>query len=96
MLPVEQKEKYLRCLDVVVEVVTESLDVGDAIVAALGGQVSREQNYIASVEAKYCCMGGILTECDVAHLALACVLHARNTLQLKWGSVAEEHLRRIL
>ncbi len=30
--------------DMVVEVITESLDVGDVFVAALGSQVSREQN----------------------------------------------------
>lgn len=30
----------------VVEVVTEGLDVGDVVVAALGGQVSGEQNYM--------------------------------------------------
>jgi len=70
--------------------------VGDAFVAALEGQVSREQNYTASVGVAHCCMGDIITESDVAHLALARVLHTGNTLQLKRGSVAEEYLRRIL
>lgn len=39
---------YLRGLNVVVEVITESLDVRNVVVAALGGQVSRKQDYILS------------------------------------------------
>ena len=35
---------HLGGLDVVVEVVTECLNVGNILVAALGGQVSREQH----------------------------------------------------
>lgn len=32
----------------VVEVITEGLNVGNVVVAALGGQVSRKQDYILS------------------------------------------------
>lgn len=35
---------HFRCLDVIMEVVAEGLDVGDTIITALGCQVSREED----------------------------------------------------
>lgn len=35
---------HFRCLDVIMEVVAEGLDVGDTIIAALRCQVSREED----------------------------------------------------
>lgn len=39
------RESYLRCFDVVMEVITENLDVGNVLIASLWGQVAREQDY---------------------------------------------------
>lgn len=38
-------EAYLRCFDVVVEIVAEGLNVGDVCVAALRSEVAREKDY---------------------------------------------------
>lgn len=38
-------EAYLRCFDVVVEVVAEGLDVRDVCIAALRSEMAREKNY---------------------------------------------------
>lgn len=85
----------------VVEIVTESLDVGDVFVAALRGQVSGEQHYevivrdnpIHLVASK---SFSSLTKGDVAHLTLAHILESRNSLELERGVTAEENLGRIL
>lgn len=37
---------YLGSFDVVMKVVTEGLNVGNVVVAALGSKVSGEQNYM--------------------------------------------------
>jgi hypothetical protein len=47
-----EEETHLRSLDVVVEVVTEGLDVGNAVGAALWRQVTRKQDCFMSVVAK--------------------------------------------
>jgi hypothetical protein len=45
-------EAYLGRLDVVMEIVTEGLDVRDIFVASLRSQVSREKDYELSIKAR--------------------------------------------
>jgi hypothetical protein len=39
------QKTYLRSLDMVMEVVTEGLNVRDNLISSLAGQVSREEDY---------------------------------------------------
>lgn len=83
-------------LDVVVEVVAEDLDMGDVFVAALGSQVTGEENCLVSIDHAGARPFGGRTKSDIADLVLGTLLEARHALQLQGRVVPEEHLGSVL
>lgn len=91
---------YFRSFDVIVEVITEGLDMRNAIVAALRGQVSRKENYAMiskHVPLQYPSTGNReSTKSNITVLPVAWVLQSWNSLKLEGRVVSEEYLRGIL
>jgi hypothetical protein len=85
----------LGCLDVVMEIISEGLDMRDNLLAPLVRQMAGKENYncqpvsllVAECEQ---------TECDVANLAGARVVYTRDALELEGRIITEEHLWSVL
>lgn len=85
----------LRCLDVVVEIITKSLDVRNDIGHSLRSKVSREEDW---ENISLCALAEQRprTKSDVADLSSSSVSDTWNILQLKGWIVPEEDLRGVL
>lgn len=94
---IEAWKFYLRCLDMIMEVVTEGLDMGDVLVAALWCEMAREKNYRASVvEQNTRDQTECLTKCDITDFTISSILKTWNSCQFQREIVPEEHLGCVL
>ena len=81
----------------VVEIVTEGLDVGDTCVTALGSQVTREKNYAElATTGNPVEMRETNTESNVTHFSFTRIVDTRHSFQLQWRVVPEQHLGGVL
>ena len=88
--PEESLMRYLRGLDVIVEVIPEGLDVGDVFGTALTCQMAGEEYCAEQSDLSSSWQSTpIRTKCDEAQLAFLGLLDARYVLQLE-GRVASE------
>ena len=87
---------HFRSFDMIMEIISECLDVGNGFLASLCGEMSGKENCRVSILFKPNLHGSHPTKCYVANLAVGAVGQPMDALKLEGRLIPEQDLRCVL